>query len=157
MTKNPILEHAKAGTLNMVSMAPHAKAIGIEVVKIAEDGAYLKIPYAPHLIGNPENGVVHGGVITTLLDHGSGLAVMSALEEIQSIATLDLRIDYHAPATPGEDILCHVHCYKKTRSIAFVRGTAYHNSPDDPIAACVGAFMLDANRAPSGFNKEGAS
>ena len=34
-----------------------------------------------------------------------------------------------------------------TKNIAFVRGTAYHTDEEDPIATCVGTFMLAANRA----------
>lgn len=151
MPSHPILDQIMQHKDQVMARVPHAKAMGIEMIGAAEDGARMKIPYAPHLVGNPETGVVHGGVVTTLLDHASGLAVMCALTEFMSIATLDLRIDYHAPATPKRDILCHAHCYKLTKSIAFVRGTAYHDSPDDPIAASVGAFMLGANKAPSAF------
>ena len=51
------------------------------------------------------------------------------------------------PATPGLDVIGEAHCYKVTKSVAFVRGTAFHEDPSDPIASCVGAFMLAANRA----------
>ena len=82
-------------------MCPTRKPWAFTFIDASEDGPPLmKIPYAPHLVGNPETGVVHGGVVTTLLDHASGLAVMCALEGFASTATLDLRIDYHAPATP---------------------------------------------------------
>ena len=151
MANADLLEQIRAHKDVMMNRVPHAKAMGIEFIDASEKGALMKIPYAPHLVGNPETGVVHGGVVTTLLDHASGLAVMCALEEFASTATLDLRIDYHAPATPKRDIFGHAFCYKLTKSIAFVRGTAYHDTPDDPIAASVGAFMLGANRAPSAF------
>jgi uncharacterized protein (TIGR00369 family) len=99
------------------------------------------------LVGSPESGVVHGGVITTLLDQCGGSAVMLALDELRSIATLDLRIDYMKPATPGVEIVGYSHCYKITRNVAFTRGVAHHDRADDPIAAAVGTFMLGANRA----------
>ncbi len=151
MANHPLLDQILAHKSEVIARVPHAAAMGIELVDATEEGAWMKIPYAPHLIGNPETGVVHGGVVTTLLDHASGLAVMCALTEFMSIATLDLRIDYHAPATPKRDIMCHAFCYKRTKNIAFVRGSAYHDTPDDPIAGSVGAFMLGANRAPSTF------
>ena len=45
-----------------------------------------------------------------------------------------------------------------TKNIAFVRGTAYHTDKDDPIAACVGTFMLAANRTlPMPMSKEAAA
>lgn len=131
----------------LVAHVPHARAVNMSVTETRRGQAWLKIPYAEKLVGNPDTGVIHGGVITMLLDNASGIAVQLALRERLSIATLDLRIDYMKPATPGEDLLCHAHCYKVTNNIAFVRGTAYHTDPTDPIATSVATFMLAANRA----------
>lgn len=131
----------------MIAFTPQAQALNMRVVDAAPAKAWLSVPYDERLIGNIETGVIHGGVITTLLDHTCGMAVQLALPERLSIATLDLRIDYMMPATPGLALTGHAHCYKVTRNIAFVRGTAYHTDEADPIAACVGTFMLGANRA----------
>jgi uncharacterized protein (TIGR00369 family) len=69
-------------------------------------------------------GLLHGGVVTAMLDESCGMAVQLALDGTHAIATLDLRIDYQKPATPGLDIRAHSLCYRVTRSIAFVRSTA---------------------------------
>ena len=126
----------------LVAHVPHARAIGMTVVDAKAGQIWLRVPYADFLVGNPETGVIHGGVITTLLDNGGGAAVMTALEELRAVATLDLRIDYMKPATPGRDIVGYSHCYKLTRNVAFVRGVAYHDDPRDPIATTVATFML---------------
>ena len=147
MPVRPVLDLVGANQQHLVAHIPHARAIGLIVLEARPDEAWLKVPYAPELVGNPETGVVAGGVVTTLLDNAAGTAVIVALEEVRSIATLDLRIDYLKPATPGRDIVGYCHCYKVTRNIAFVRGVAYHDTPDDPIATMVAAFMLGANTA----------
>jgi acyl-coenzyme A thioesterase PaaI-like protein len=74
------------------------------------------------------------------------MAVQLALDGTSAIATLDLRIDYQKPATPGLDIKAHSVCYRTTRSIAFVRSTAYQESEDDPVATATACFMIGANR-----------
>ena len=135
----------------LVVHVPHARAIGLAVVDAQPGHIWLRVPYADFLVGNPETGVIHGGVITTLLDNGGGAAVMTALDELRAVATLDLRIDYMKPATPGRDILGHCHCHKVTRNVAFVRGTAYHDTPDDPIATAAMTFMVGANRTLPGL------
>jgi len=135
----------------LVSHVPHARAIGMSVVDARPGHIWLRVPWADFLVGNPETGVIHGGVITTLLDNGGGAAVMTALDELRAVATLDLRIDYMKPATPGRDILGHCHCHKVTRHVAFVRGTAYHDTPDDPIATAAMTFMVGANRTLPGL------
>ena len=136
LMKNVLIEHV-----------PHARALGMNVVNAKRGEAWLSVPYDEKLVGNPRTGVIHGGVITSLLDNACGIAVQLALPERMSIATLDLRIDYMKPATPKLGLMAHTHCYKVTKNIAFVRGTAYHTDEEDPIATCVGTFMLAANRA----------
>jgi len=81
-----------------------------------------------------------------MLDESCGMAVQLALDGTRAIATLDLRIDYQKPATPGLDIKAHSVCYRTTRSIAFVRSTAYQESEDDPVATATACFMIGANR-----------
>ncbi len=125
--------------------SPQAQALGIETIAVEQDVAILKTPYKPDLVGDPDTGVIAGGVVTTLLDHACGQAVMAALGEPTSIATLDLRIDYMRPAEPGKDLFCRAHCYKVTRSVAFVRASAYDQDVTDPVATAQAAFMLDSN------------
>jgi len=124
------------------NVVPHNRALGLETVDLADGTARLRLPYHASLVGNPETGVLHGGAISSLMDACCGAAVFMALELPLPIATLDLRIDYLRPATPGQDVIASCHCYKVTHNVAFVRGVAYHDDPDDPIAAAAGSFML---------------
>lgn len=125
--------------------SPQALALGLETVSMDGGFALLKAPYKPELIGDPDTGVIAGGVVTTLLDHACGQAVHIAMKQFRSIATLDLRIDYMRPAEPGKDIFARAHCYKMTRSVAFVRAVAFDVDPEDPVAAAQAAFMLNSN------------
>ena len=47
-------------------------------------------------------GVVHGGVLFTLVDYAMGGALTSVLEGSQRCTTLEIKINYVAPATEGE-------------------------------------------------------
>ena len=158
------LEQTRQIAAAMNAGSPQAKALGFRTVSIEQAVAVLTVPYRPEIVGDPETGVIAGGVVTTLLDHASGQAVQAALEAFTSIATLDLRIDYMRPAQPGRDVLARAHCYKVTRSVAFVRAVAYEDDPNDPVAAAQAAFMLDssagkkpgANFKPPRSNHQGA-
>lgn len=150
------LEIMRENGTALLQTAPQAKALRMEQISVDPAEAVLKVPYGPDLVGDPDTGVVAGGVVTTLLDHTCGQAVWAALEAYTSIATLDLRIDYMRAATPGADIFAHAHCYKLTRSVAFVRAQAYDRDPADPIATAQAAFMLDSNAGRSqGANLKG--
>lgn len=117
-------------------------SLGGEVLEIGKGRARMRLPYGPLLVGDPDTGVVHGGVVTAMLDQTCGIAVASALKEIMPFATLDLRIDYMKPAAPHADIFVEAECLKVTHEVAFTRGIAYQDSPDNPIALSTGAFML---------------
>lgn len=134
-------------------MGPQAQALGLEYVSAETAQVTVKCPYKLELVGDPDTGVIAGGVVTTLLDHTCGLAVWAALPQFTSIATLDLRIDYMRAAEPGLDVFAHAHCYRLTRSVAFVRAQAYDRSPDHLIATAQAAFMLDSDAGrPPGAN-----
>lgn len=93
-------------------------------------------------MGDPETGVMHGGVVTALLDHVSGVAGFAGLGGDKALATLDLRLDYMRPATPGLDITAKARTVKVAGLIAFVEAVAHNGEIDDPIATAHAAFMV---------------
>src|SRR6266704_2243283 len=119
---------------------------GLQLDRAAPGEAWSSLPYRPVFVGDTGTGVLHGGSVTAMLDESCGMAVQLALDGTRAIATLDLRIDYQKPATPGLDIRAHSFCHRVTRSIAFVRSTAYQDSEDDPVATATACFMIGANR-----------
>lgn len=127
----------------MLDTSPLSHALGFQTVAMETATATLKAPYKPEMVGDPETGVIAGGVVTALLDHASGQSIFAATGQPMSMATLDLRIDYMRAAEPGLDIFARAHCYKMTHSIAFVRAVAYDRTADDPVATAQAAFMLN--------------
>lgn len=149
----PTREQLTALNRHFEQLVPHNRALGLVLVSLAPARVRFSLPWAEKLVGNPETGVLHGGAITAAMDAACGTAVFQALTRPLVIATLDLRIDYLKPATPRQDITVDAHCYKVTRSVAFVRGVAYHGDESDPIATCAGSFMLGTSgtlRPPPG-------
>jgi uncharacterized protein (TIGR00369 family) len=140
----------------MVQFTPQARALGVEITRLERARAWGKVPYKPEFVGDPDTGVIAGGVLTAFLDQLSGTAVIAAMDEPVIIATIDLRIDYMRPATPGRDVLAEAHCYKIGKSVGFVRAVAYEDAPDNPIAHAVAAFMVnsDAGRKPGANLRE---
>jgi uncharacterized protein (TIGR00369 family) len=132
----------------MVAATPYAAALGFRVVDFSRARVRMAVPYRDDFVGDPETGVIAGGVITALLDHCCGAAVFAGMGERQPVATLDLRIDYMRGAAPGREVFAEAHCYKLTRSVAFVRAIAFDDNPDDPVANATAAFMLSDSRPP---------
>jgi len=136
--------------LTMTKYTPQAHALGIELTRIEPPKVWGKVAYRRDLVGDPDTGVIAGGVITTLLDQICGVAVVSGMQHPTPVATIDLRIDYMRPAIPGRDVIAEAQCYKRGKSVAFVRAVAYEDGPDNPIAHATAAFMINTARPTKG-------
>lgn len=69
MTENPLLERAT----RFVSALRHCQVLGITAHQASEEGITLIMPYARHLVGDPQTGVIHGGALTSLMDTACGM------------------------------------------------------------------------------------
>ncbi|MEM1385481.1 MAG: PaaI family thioesterase [Pseudomonadota bacterium] len=137
----PLLEPVGEGEL--MSGLPFSGEIGMRLHGAGGSVAILSVPYDERLIGDPQTGVMHGGVVTALLDTACGAAVMAVPEKLESTATLDLRIDYMRPASVGQTVFARAECYRITRSVAFARAVAFHEGSDDLVASAAAAFVIE--------------
>jgi acyl-coenzyme A thioesterase PaaI-like protein len=102
------------------SMSPHMRQLGFQIMSIDAGVCVASLPYSDELIGDP----------------------VTALGTPLPLATLDLRIDYLRPSSPGRAVIARVECYKTTHNIAFTRGVAYDVDDKDPVASMAATYML---------------
>ncbi|QYJ87627.1 PaaI family thioesterase [Shewanella mesophila] len=128
-----------------VDQLAQCRRLKLGVLEASEHHVLIELPYSTELIGYPDTGVIHGGVITTLMDTACGSAVVCSIfdkyKSLELSPTLDLRVDYMKPAEPHKSVFGFAECYKLSSSVAFTRAIAYQESIDDPIAHAVGSFM----------------
>jgi uncharacterized protein (TIGR00369 family) len=125
-----------------IEALPFSKALQMRLEDFGDGLAVISMPYDQGLVGDPRTGVIHGGAVSALMDTCSGAAVMGHPEAVLPTATIDLRIDYMRPATPGDRIMARARCYHVTRSVAFVRAEAFDADDTRPVAAATGAFTV---------------
>lgn len=136
-------EESKARIVrDFIEALPFSKALQMQMEEMADGRAVISMPYSKELVGDPATGVIHGGAVSALMDTCGGAAVMSHPQTKSATATLDLRIDYMRPATPGDRITARAHCYHVTRSVAFIRAEAFDADLERPVAAATGAFTV---------------
>lgn len=150
MTDQPAAEDRIARKWQqLTAISPYSRELGQGLHSVDPDWCVIKVPYDTRLVGNPRTRVLHGGAVTALLDSCYELAIFVRMNQLRSMATLDLRIDYLKPATPGRDLFGGAVCYKVSADLAFVRGCAYHDTPDDPVATSVAIFIFTGGPAIS--------
>lgn len=133
---------------HFLAFAPYTVRMGIKAVSAEDDGCTLSLPYSPDFVGDPDTGVLHGGVITALVDTAFGFAVFFRIQKFIPMATLDLRVNYLRAARPGVAVHARAKCFKVSADLAFTTGEVFEEDADEPFATCVGTFMFTAGQPP---------
>lgn len=94
---------------------------------------------------NP-NGVMHGGVITTLMDEAVG-AVIASVRGLDAMAaaphsTVDMNVSFLSAARPGDDLVVEGRALKIGRSVAFAEAEAKRRGEDRLIAKGRFVFVI---------------
>lgn len=125
-----------------VARTPHMVETAMRVTDVQHARGSMLLPARPDWMGDPVRGVMHPGVLTVLADSACGLAAGATLERDITYATLDLRMDYLRPAVPERDVHCEAHCFRITRSVAFMRADVWQDDREQPIATAQSTFMM---------------
>ena len=64
-------------------ISPYSRELGLRLHEVEPDWCVIKVLPDERLVGNPASGVVHGGVITALLDSCYGLAIFVKLDKLR--------------------------------------------------------------------------
>jgi uncharacterized protein (TIGR00369 family) len=127
---------ADRDTTELFDGIPFAEDLGIELTRAADGRAEGRIDLAERHTSNERTGVVHGGVTYSLADTVGGAAVYSAVGS--STPTVDMRIDYLAPAT-GAELRAEAEALRVGNALATVDVTVTEGS-GTTVAECRGVY-----------------
>ncbi len=134
-----------------VRVIPHTRELGLEVLAADADGILMRLPWCDDLLGDVSRGLVHGGVLTMLLDTICGSAVLRGLPAPEVCPTLDLRVDHYRPAVAGLALYAEARVVRVTASVVFTEGTLWQEQ-GKPVARGIGNFVrLGPRNTPPGF------
>lgn len=75
---------------------PFHQWLGLSVLDVGGDYVEIAAIWRPEWIVNPEGQYIHGGILAALVDLGADMSLYSRIGK--GVPTIDLRVDYHAPA-----------------------------------------------------------
>ncbi|MGB5218545.1 MAG: thioesterase family protein [Smithella sp.] len=114
-------------------MMPFNKYLGLKIDSISTEGVVVRIDMRDELVGNFEKKILHGGVISTILDFtGSVIAQIHVIKEMRdasldkivkrltSMGTIDMRVDYMRPGK-GHHFLATGHILRLGHKVAVTR------------------------------------
>jgi uncharacterized protein (TIGR00369 family) len=84
----------------LITRAPYHQWLGLRVIAVHDDGIELKATWREEWVVNPERRYTHGGILAALVDLAADWAMVKKTG--RGVPTIDLRVDYHAAAMPGD-------------------------------------------------------
>ncbi len=78
---------------------PYYRLMGMEVLRADHESAELQLTLRPE--HHQAYGTAHGGAIAGLVDAAMGLAILALIPEGEGCATIEMKLNYTAPAQDG--------------------------------------------------------
>ncbi len=132
---------------------PFNQVLGLKVSHLTTKEACFKFPMKHDLVGNFVHGVLHGGVISAVLDATGGITATASFlgnlktinigeitRRISKVSTVDMRVDYLRPGK-GDFFLSKGAVMRTGKKIAVIR-MELTNQDDILIAVGTGAYMV---------------
>jgi uncharacterized protein (TIGR00369 family) len=131
---------------------PFNQVLGIQLEQLSPERVTMVLPMKDELIGNFLHGILHGGVIASLLDvAGGAMALIGAFERhhqlpsaermtrLSKLGTIDLRIDYLRPGR-GRSFTANAVLLRSGNKVAVVR-SELHNDEGVLVAVGTGTYL----------------
>jgi uncharacterized protein (TIGR00369 family) len=113
------------------------RSIGARISRIDPGQCEITLPFSDVL--SQQRGYFHGGIIATLADVSGGYAAFSIMDSAQTNVTVDIKINFLAPAT-GDSLLAEAKVVKAGRTLTVCQSEVYTKSADGTKKFCVTAL-----------------
>lgn len=128
---------------------PFNRVLGLKLESMDLKAPKLRFEMRPELVGNARRGILHGGVISAVLDATGGFAIMLALAKepkpgeklsFPNLGTIDLRVDYLRPGR-GKHFVATGRVVRLGNRIA-VTHMELHNDEGELISTGAAAYVV---------------
>jgi uncharacterized protein (TIGR00369 family) len=114
--------------------------IGAELTSVTRGSVEINLPFDSKL--TQQDGFVHAGVITSVLDSACGYAALSAAPEEAEVLTVEFKVNLLAPAV-GDFFVARASVKRagKTLTVCIADAFAVRNGEEKLIATMLGTIM----------------
>jgi uncharacterized protein (TIGR00369 family) len=84
----------------LITRAPFHQWLGLTVLAVGDDSIEIKATWREEWVVNVERRYTHGGILAALIDLAADFALVK--QTGRGVPTIDMRIDYHRAAMPGD-------------------------------------------------------
>lgn len=132
---------------------PFNRELGLELDKFDADGVQLSFANQDKLVGNRLQGILHGGVIASVLDVAAGLICVGhqlmrldvlheeqLRQQLSKMGTIDMRVDYLRPGR-GERFTATSTLLRGGNKISVAR-VELHNQDALHIASATATYIV---------------
>ena len=131
----------------LITRGPFNQWLNFTILKIDAEGIEVKATWREEWIVNPDRRYTHGGILAAIIDVAADYAIAAQIG--RPVPTIDIRVDYHKPAMPGDLIAkarvvrsgsqystAEAYVYDKDGTlVASGRGTYFTAPPPPPKAS----------------------
>ncbi|HEV8487203.1 MAG TPA: PaaI family thioesterase [Blastocatellia bacterium] len=116
------------------------KTINAKLVKVMPGEVHIEIPFQQEL--TQQNGFIHAGIITSIVDSACGYAAFSLMASTSGVLTVEYKVNLLAPAI-GERFLAIGRVRKSGRTLTVCEGDVFaHAGGEETLVATMLATMI---------------
>ncbi|MEU6701989.1 PaaI family thioesterase [Pseudonocardia sp. NPDC046786] len=93
-----------AAVQQLFDRSAYHRWLGLQVYAVGDGAIEISARWRPEWVVRPEGEPTHGGILAALIDLAADWALYSRAG--RGVPTVDLRVDYHRAAAPGDLTVC---------------------------------------------------
>jgi uncharacterized protein (TIGR00369 family) len=120
------------------------KLLDAKLIKITTGEVHIELPYDPKI--TQQNGYVHAGIITTVIDSACGYAAFSLMPPDSGVLAVEFKVNFLSPAK-GEKFVAIGKVIKAGRTLTICSGEMHAiNDSEMKLVALMQATMIALNK-----------
>ncbi len=107
---------------SLIKHIPFYSTLGFRLIEIQDGHAHFEIDLREELT---QNGMVHGGVLASMIDSTCACAAYSLIYPKGWVTTIDLQVSYLKPVSQGT-LIAKAECLRTGKNISFCESKIYN-------------------------------